>query len=170
MICCLGLMAFGNCSVRGINKRLRISDHAVNSVSVPGQYLNICQMLTGIVATGTIVCVNQAIGMRNYKKVNELATIAAVANMLMGLLFGALFYFFTPAMLSIMKLETDTLEGAARYMRLTGSLLIFQRVSMQICILRLALVWMFAKMDTESAVNGWTASLARMRISQERYE
>ena len=22
MICCLGLMAFGNCSVRGINKRL----------------------------------------------------------------------------------------------------------------------------------------------------
>ena len=130
MICCLGLMAFGNCSVRGINKRLRISDHAVNSVSVPGQYLNICQMLTGIVATGTIVCVNQAIGMRNYKKVNELATIAAVANMLMGLLFGALFYFFTPAMLSIMKLETDTLEGAARYMRLTGSLLIFQCVSM----------------------------------------
>ena len=108
----------------------RISDHAVNSVSVPGQYLNICQMLAGIVATGTIVCVNQAIGMRNFKKVNELATIAAAANILLGLLFGALFFFLTPTMLSIMRLEADTLEGAARYMRLTGSLMIFQCVSM----------------------------------------
>ena len=60
----------------------RISDHAVNSVSVPGQYLSICQILAFSVSAGAIICVNQAIGMGNLKKVNRLATIACAANAL----------------------------------------------------------------------------------------
>ncbi len=107
----------------------RISDHAVNSVSVPGQYLSICQILAFSVSAGSIICVNQAIGMGNLKKVNRLATIACAANALLGALFGLVFFFHADGLLSVMRLEADTLSGAARYLRITGGLMIFQCVS-----------------------------------------
>ena len=107
----------------------RISDHAVNSVSVPGQYLSICQILAFSVSAGSIICVNQAIGMGNLKKVNRLATIACAANALLGALFGLVFFFHADGLLSVMRLEADTLSGAARYLRVTGGLMIFQCVS-----------------------------------------
>ena len=107
----------------------RISDHAVNSVSVPGQYLSICQILAFSVSSGAIICVNQAIGMGNLKKVNRLAAIACAANALLGAIFGLTFFFHADSLLSVMRLEADTLSGAARYLRITGGLMIFQCVS-----------------------------------------
>ena len=107
-----------------------ISDHAVNSVSVPGQYLSICNILAMSVSSGAIICVNQAIGMRNLKKVNVLATIALTANMTLGILFGLMFRFLSGPLLSMMQLEEDTILGAQRYLRITGGLMIFQCVSM----------------------------------------
>ena len=107
-----------------------ISDHAVNAVSVPGQYLNICYILAASVSTGAIICVNQAIGMKNLGKVNKLATIALTANCLLGLVFGLMFAFFSGGMLSLMRLEADTIAGAARYLRITGGLMIFQCVTL----------------------------------------
>lgn len=107
----------------------RISDSAVNSVSVPGQYLSVCQILAFSVSAGAIICVNQAIGMGNFKKVNRLATIACAANALLGALFGLLFITNADALLSVMRLEAESLRGAARYLRITGGLMIFQCVS-----------------------------------------
>ncbi|MBQ8952545.1 MAG: MATE family efflux transporter [Clostridia bacterium] len=107
----------------------RISDSAVNAVSVPGQYLSISQILAFSVSSGAIICVNQAIGMGNLKKVNRLASIACAANTLLGVIFGLLFSFNADALLSIMHLEDATLRGAARYLRITGGLMIFQCVS-----------------------------------------
>ena len=42
----------------------RVSDGVVSAVSVSGQYIMLCQMLASAVATGTLVCINQAIGMK----------------------------------------------------------------------------------------------------------
>ena len=106
-----------------------ISDHAVNSVSVPGQYLMVCYMLTSSVSAGAIICINQAIGMHNLKKVRLLATIAASANTLLGLLFGLLFATQAEFLLSMMQLESDTIRGAVNYLHITGGLMVFQCVS-----------------------------------------
>ena len=86
----------------------RVSDHAVNAVSVPGQYLSICQILAMSVSAGSIICVNQAIGMGNLKKVNRLASIACATNALLGVLFGLVFFFHADSLLSVMQLEADT--------------------------------------------------------------
>ena len=106
-----------------------ISDHAVNSVSVPGQYLMVCNTLTFSVSAGAIICINQAIGMHNLKKVNLLATIAASANTLLGLLFGLLFATQAEFLLSMMQLEEDTIRGAVNYLHITGGLMVFQCIS-----------------------------------------
>ena len=106
-----------------------ISDHAVNSASVPGQYLMVCNTLTFSVSAGAIICINQAIGMHNLKKVNLLATIAASANTLLGLLFGLLFATQAEFLLSMMQLEEDTIRGAVNYLHITGGLMVFQCIS-----------------------------------------
>ena len=107
----------------------RVSDTLVNAVNVSGQYIVLCLIVCSAVATGTIVCINQAIGMHNYQKVNKLASITVMLNMLLGLLFGALFYFGADEMLVIMSLEAEAIAAAERYMHIVGGLMVFQTVS-----------------------------------------
>lgn len=106
----------------------RISDGMVSAVSVSNQYITLCQMLATAVATGTIVCINQAIGMKNHDKVNRMASIALSANLVLGLVFGLLFFFCSRAFLSIMQLEAASMDAAYSYMRIAGSLMVFQCV------------------------------------------
>ncbi|MBP3647103.1 MAG: MATE family efflux transporter [Clostridia bacterium] len=107
----------------------RVSDSAVNAVSVSGQYIMLFLMACSTVASGTIVCVNQAIGMKNLRKVNMLASIALVVNTLLGILFGVLFLNGSDVMLKIMSLEPASKAAAGRYMRIAGGLMVFQAVS-----------------------------------------
>lgn len=106
----------------------RVSPNVVNAVSVSSQYIMLCQIVATAVATGTIVCINQAIGMKNINKVNKLASIAVAANAALGLLFGALFLLFSRSLLVIMKLSPDTIDAASRYMQVAGGLMVFQCV------------------------------------------
>ena len=106
----------------------RVSDSVVSAVSVASQYIILCMIFSSAVATGTIVCINQAIGMKNVKRVNRLATIAVCANILLGILFGLMFRFCSGGLLKIMSLEAASLDAAARYMRIAGGLMVFQCV------------------------------------------
>lgn len=106
----------------------RVSDSAVSAVSVANQYIIICQILSSAVATGTLVCINQALGMKNYRKVNSLASIAVAANLALGLLFGVIFLCCSPLVLSIMKLDAEALAAAGLYLRLCGGMMFFQCV------------------------------------------
>lgn len=107
----------------------RVSDSVVSAVSVSTQYIILCQIIANAVATGTIVCINQAIGMQNRKKVNMLATIALIANFALGLLFGLLFLFGAETLLLIMNLDAEGIRSAAVYMRICGGCMCFQSVS-----------------------------------------
>ena len=107
----------------------RVSDSVVSAVSVGTQYIIICQIIANAVATGTIVCINQAIGMKNHKKVNMLATIAVIANLALGLLFGAAFLLGSDALLIIMRLDEVGMRSAAVYMRICGGCMCFQSVA-----------------------------------------
>lgn len=101
----------------------RVSDSVVSAVSVASQYINLCLILSSAVATGTIVCINQAIGMKNKQQVNRLATIALTANCILGLVLGVCFLLFSGRFLVIMKLEPASIEAAAQYMRICGGLM-----------------------------------------------
>ena len=85
----------------------RVSDQVVSAVSVSGQYINLCLILSSAVSTGIIVCINQAVGMKNKQQINRLATIALAANLL-----------------TIMKLDSYSIDAAARYMRICGGLMV----------------------------------------------
>ena len=101
----------------------RISDSVVSAVSVASQYIMLCMIIASAVATGTLVCINQAIGMRNQQKVNRLASIAVAANLILGLVFGLLFLLCSDAFLLIMKLEPASLANASQYMKICGGLM-----------------------------------------------
>ena len=104
----------------------RLSDSVVSAVSVASQYILVCIIIASSLAGGSIVCINQAIGMQNRKRVNTLASIAVAANMCLGILFGILFFFGARPLLLIMKLETASQDAALRYMQIVGGLMIFQ--------------------------------------------
>ena len=106
----------------------RISDRVVSAISVASQYIMLSMIVSSAVATGTMVCINQAIGMHNQKKVDRLASIAVVANLVLGLFFGALFYFFSDTFLVIMKLEPSSIANASRYMKICGGLMFISSV------------------------------------------
>lgn len=57
----------------------RISDSMVSAVSISTQYINILLMIATAVATGSIVCINQAIGMHNRQRVERMANVASQA-------------------------------------------------------------------------------------------
>lgn len=106
----------------------RISDSVVSAVSVASQYISVCQIIAMAVSTGSIVCINQAIGMKNLKRVNSLATIALAANMVLGAVFGLLFLAGSGPLLTIMRLEPSSIANAARYMHIVGGFIIFNCV------------------------------------------
>lgn len=102
-----------------------LSDSVVSAVSIAGQYITLCQILCMAVSTGCIVCINQAIGMKNMKRVNRLATISVATIFVLGLLFGALFLFGSRMLLKIMSLQPDSVAAAETYMHIVGCMLIF---------------------------------------------
>ena len=106
----------------------RVSDSVVSAVSVAGQYIMLCQFFSMAVSTGTLVCVNQALGMKNRKKVNMLASIAVMANLALGLFFGLLFFFGADFLLQIMKLDAEAMAASIKYMKICGGLMAFQCV------------------------------------------
>ena len=104
-----------------------ISRSAVSAVNVSTQYINMCQIIATAIATGTIVCLNQAVGMKNQKNINKYAAVAFFSNVVMGLFFGLLFFLFSRPMLSIMTFETEELRNmAVNYMRVVGTSMVFQ--------------------------------------------
>lgn len=104
----------------------RVSDSVVSAVSVAGQYIMLSMILAMSVSSGTLVCINQALGMKNRSKVNRYASLAVVTNLLLGLLFGLVFLMIPEFMLGIMTLDAEAAEAAALYMRIYGGLMIFQ--------------------------------------------
>lgn len=104
----------------------RISDNMVSAVSISTQYINILLMIATAVATGSIVCINQAIGMHSQERVERLANVAIAANTLLGLAFGLLFFCFSRPFLSIMKVGEDSLHMASVYMRIVGGSMVIQ--------------------------------------------
>ena len=106
----------------------RLSDSIVSAVSVANQYIILCQIIAASVAGGSIVCINQAIGMKNRKRVVKLSSIALGANMLLGVVFGLLFLFGSRGLLIIMQMEPASAGYAARYMNIVGGMMIFQCV------------------------------------------
>lgn len=104
----------------------RLSDSVVSAVSVANQYIMLCQIIAASLAGGSIVCINQAIGMKNLRRVVKLSSIAMAANMLLGVVFGALFLFGSNALLTIMQMEPASIGYAGRYMNLVGGMMFFQ--------------------------------------------
>lgn len=104
----------------------RLSDQMVSAVSISSQYINILQMIASAVATGSIVCINQAIGMHNEKKVMRMANVAIASNVVMGLFFGVLFLCFSNLFLSIMRVSEQSLHLASIYMRIVGGSMVIQ--------------------------------------------
>lgn len=51
-------------------------------------------MIASAVATGSIVCINQAIGMHNEKKVMRMANVAIASNVVMELFLACCFSVF----------------------------------------------------------------------------
>ncbi|MBQ6564745.1 MAG: MATE family efflux transporter [Clostridia bacterium] len=106
----------------------RISDSVVSAVSVASQYIILCMIIASAVATGTMVCINQAIGMHNQSRVNRLASIAVAANLCLGILFGIIFFCFSDIFLLIMKLEPSSIANASQYMKICGGLMVISCV------------------------------------------
>ena len=103
----------------------KISDRVVSSVSIASQYITICQIICMAVSSGCIVCINQAIGLKNMKRVNRLASISCGAILMLGLFFGLIFLFGSRALLVIMKLEKTSVDAAVTYMHIVGGCLVF---------------------------------------------
>ena len=104
----------------------RISDSIVSAVSIANQYISICQIIVTAIAAGTMVSINQAIGMRHYQRINSLSTVAVTANTVLGLLFGCFFLFFSGAFLSIMEVDQTAFDAASIYLQIVGGGMVFQ--------------------------------------------
>lgn len=107
-----------------------ISDSMVSAISVANQYLMVVQVLAMSISTGTITCINQAIGMRNSRKVETLSSIALFSNLLLGLVAGLFFLCLSGPILSIMKLEPESIGYARLYMQIAGGAIAIQSVEM----------------------------------------
>ena len=110
----------------------RISDSLVSAISIANQYISICQVIAIAIAAGTMVSINQAIGMRSLKRVNSMSTVAVTVNMALGLLFGSFFLFFSGPFLSIMEIDQSAYQSAYTYLRIVGGGMVFQCVQIVI--------------------------------------
>lgn len=102
-----------------------ISDSVVSSVSIASQYIILCQLICMSVSSGCIVLINQAISLKNMKRVNRMASISFSAILALSALFSVLFMAGSRALLSIMKIEEASVSAAETYMHIVGGLMVF---------------------------------------------
>ncbi len=110
-----------------------ISDSIVSAISVANQYISVVQVLAMSLSMGTITCLNQAIGMHNRHKMKTLSSIAFFSNLVLGLLAGLFFLTCSGPVLSIMKLEPDSIGYAKTYMQIAGGAIAVQSVEIVLC-------------------------------------
>jgi len=100
----------------------------VNAVSIANIFTTMAQFAITPIATGSVVCMNQAIGMRNKHNINRLGTMGVAINLVLGFVFMALFLLFAPMFMSIMSLNDRAIDMATTYLRIVGSSMVFLSV------------------------------------------
>lgn len=107
----------------------RISDDAAASVAVSNQILNVILVFSTMIASGSMILANQAIGAKAYGERKEIVTFGFMLSMSIGVGFCLITIIFAEPLVRMIGLEDVLVEDAVQYLRIVGGTCVVQFVS-----------------------------------------
>ncbi len=108
----------------------RYSQTAVAAIGNSNQVLNVLLLSFGVVNTATVILFSQYKGADQREKMNQVASLALLTNMLLGLLIGGILLAAKGSIFTWMQVPQDAFDQACQYMNIVGSCLVLPAVFM----------------------------------------
>ncbi|MEL7624937.1 MAG: MATE family efflux transporter [Clostridiales bacterium] len=108
----------------------RYSQTAVAAIGNSNQVLNVLLLSFGVVNTATVILFSQYKGAGRQEKMNQVASLALLTNMILGLLIGVILVAAKSRIFTWMQVPADAFDEACKYMDIVGSCLVLPAVFM----------------------------------------
>ena len=102
------------------------SENAVGAVGNSNQIMNLMILMFGIIATATSVVVAQYLGAKQYKKMNQIYTLAFIVNLVFGIALSAGLVLTKGPFLSLLHVSKEMTPDAMVYINIVGGALFLQ--------------------------------------------
>ena len=99
---------------------------AVNGIIQANTLTNLVLIVFSVLSTASIILITQLNASGNKDSAEKIYALSFYFNLVVGLIFSALLYFFCRDIFTIMKVDPTVIDEACSYMRLTGTFIIFQ--------------------------------------------
>ncbi len=104
------------------------SEYAVGAVGNSNQVMFFVILMFNIIATATSVVVAQYLGAKQYSKMNMIYTLAAVFNLLIGVLLSAILVVARGGLMTLLNVSAEMTPYAKTYISIVGSFMFLQAV------------------------------------------
>lgn len=101
------------------------SPQTAAALSVAGQVLRVAVELSTVLGIGSVITIAQQLGRRETEAARQTASVACMANALIGIALGILLALTGPLILRLMSLSDEVQAGAVTYLRLAGVAMAF---------------------------------------------
>ncbi len=108
----------------------RYSQTAVAAIGNSNQVLNVLLLSFGVVNTATVILFSQYKGAGQQEKMNQVASLALLTNMILGLLIGVILVAAKNRIFTWMQVPADAFDEACKYMDIVGSCLVLPALFM----------------------------------------
>jgi putative MATE family efflux protein len=108
----------------------RHSDSSVAAVGLANQIISFTFIIFEVINLGTSVLCSQCLGAKQRDKMETVAGMSIIINLLFGLAISALLFIFAPNILQAMGLNGIMLEEGSSYMKIVGAFAFVQAVAM----------------------------------------
>ena len=111
-----------------VDKVMVRNDNAANAINQANSILDMLTVSISVLASGSLILINQYKGALNKEKENKVYSIAFFFNILLGLIIGVFLLLFSNQILKWMNVSDDFYKDAVLYLRLNGGFLFLQSI------------------------------------------
>lgn len=117
---CLELICFMLAGMVDTLMLSTVSDQVVGAVGTSNSYISIFIIMFSIISTGMIAVMTQYIGAKKESIAIQACKIGAVFNLLVGIVFSVILFFFAGNILDVIGIASALREPAVEYMKIVG--------------------------------------------------
>ncbi len=131
----------------------RYSQTAVAAIGNSNQVLNVLLLSFGVVNTATVILFSQYKGAGQREKMNQVASLALLTNMILGLLIGGILVAAKGRIFTWMQVPADAFDEACRYVDIVGSCLVLPALFMTLSAIFRSNGWLKEALGISAVMN-----------------
>lgn len=131
----------------------RYSQNSVAAIGNANQILNVLLLTFSVVSLATTILVSQYRGARDTRRVGQIYSLALLTNFTFSFLIGTILIIFNRSIFQWMQVPAEVLEESCTYMRIIGSFIYLQAISLTFSAIFRSNAWLKQALSISVVVN-----------------